>query len=43
MDFHEYWDLIPNNEKYESIGQVSVIKSNLKEIINFLFEKNRKL
>ena len=29
MDFHEYWELIPNNEKYENIGQVSKIASKL--------------
>lgn len=29
MDFHEYWELIPNNEKYENIGQVSGFASKL--------------
>lgn len=38
MDFHEYWELIPNNEKYENIGQVSKFSVNCMKI-NFLFKK----
>jgi hypothetical protein len=28
-EFYEYWELIPQNEKYEAIGQVSFVDTPL--------------
>lgn len=42
MDFHEYWELIPDCEKYESIGQVS-FKSKINEFLNKVTFFSRKL
>jgi hypothetical protein len=41
MDFHEYWELIPNNEKYESIGQVSEIRRKIVKNIYEIFLENK--